>query len=70
MKGLIVVEQQIKELYQMVQMLASLVEDLGKNVADIYKELDMVDGEELLTGYDLCDCDPNYGHICQYLHRI
>ena len=65
------IEKQVKELGQMVQLLASMVEDQGRHIDAIYKELDMVDEEsELQSTYDFCDCDKNYGHICQDLHRI
>lgn len=64
-------EIRLKELGQMVQLLASMVEDLGGHVDAIYKELDMVDEEgELPSTYDFCECDKHYGHICQDLHRI
>jgi hypothetical protein len=64
-------ETRLKELGQMVQMLTSMVEDLGMHIDAIYKELDMVDLEdELQSTYDFCDCDKHYGHICQDLHRI
>ncbi len=64
-------ETRLKELGQMVQLLASMVEDLGGHVDAIYKELDMVDEEsELQSTYDFCDCAPQYGHICQDLHRV
>ena len=63
-------EARIKELGQMVQLLASMVEDMGKHIDAIYNELDMVDEEVLQSTYDFCDCDPHYGHICQDLHRI
>ena len=64
-------ETRLKELGQMVQMLTSMVEDLGMHVDAIYKELDMVDLEdEPQSTYDFCDCDKHYGHICQDLHRI
>lgn len=64
-------ETRLKELGQMVQLLTSMVEDLGHHVDAIYKELDMVDGEsELQSTYDFCDCDKHYGHTCQDLHRI
>jgi len=64
-------EQKLKELGQMVQLLTSMVEDLGMHVDAIYKELDMVDREgELQSTYDFCECDKHYGHICQDLHRI
>jgi t-SNARE complex subunit (syntaxin) len=68
---MIVSEQRLKELGQMVQLLASMVEDQGRHIDAIYKELDMVDEEgELQSTYDFCDCDKHYGHICQELHRI
>ena len=68
---MIVSDQKLKELGQMVQMLTSMVEDLGMHVDAIYKELDMVDEEsELQSTYDFCDCDKTYGHICQDMHRI
>jgi hypothetical protein len=63
-------EQRLKELGQMVQLLASMVEDMGRHIDAIYKELDMVDETELPSTYDYCDCDKHYGHICQDLHRI
>lgn len=64
-------EGDFKRLGQMVQLLTSMVEDLGKHIDAIYQELDMVDEEtELQSTYDFCDCDPHYGHICQDLHRI
>lgn len=63
-------DARIKELGQMVQLLASMVEDMGKHIDAIYKELDMVDEEILPSTYDFCDCDPHYGHICQDLHRV
>jgi t-SNARE complex subunit (syntaxin) len=66
-----VIEKQVKELGQMVQLLASMVEDQGRHIDAIYKELDMVDEEsELQSTYDFCECDKHYGHICQDLHRI
>lgn len=58
------------ELGQRVQLLTSLVEDLYRQTAEIYKELDMVDDEHEMTGYDLCECPPQYGHLCQDLHRV
>ena len=68
---MIVSEQRLKELGQMIQLLASMVEDQGRHIDAIYKELDMVDQEnELQSTYDFCDCDPYYGHICQTIHRI
>jgi len=68
---MIVCDKRLKELGQMVQMLTSMVEDLGMHVDAIYKELDMVDEEsELQSTYDFCDCDKTYGHICQDMHRI
>jgi hypothetical protein len=64
-------ETRLKELGQMVQLLTSMVEDLGMHVDAIYKELDMVDREgELQSTYDFCECDKHYGHICQDLYRI
>ncbi len=55
----------------MVQLLASMVEDQGRHIDAIYKELDMVDEEnELQSTYDFCDCDKHYGHTCQDRHRI
>jgi len=67
----IVFEKQLKELGQMVQLLTSMVEDQGRHIDAIYKELDMVDEEgELQSTYDFCDCDKHYGHICQDMHRI
>ena len=66
-----VLEQRLKELGQMVQLLTSMVEDQGKHIDAIYKELDMVDEETGFTStYDFCECDSNYGHICQDLYRI
>ena len=65
------IEKQVKELGQMVQLLASMVEDQGRHIDAIYKELDMVDEEnELQSTYDFCDCDKHYGHTCQDRHRI
>jgi hypothetical protein len=58
-------EKQVTHLGQMVQLLTSMVDDLGRNIDAIYKELDMLDGETELTGYDLCGCDKHYGHMCQ-----
>ena len=64
-------EKQLKELGQMVQLLATMVEDLGRNVDAIYKELDMVDEESPVTStYDFCDCDKHYGHMCGYTDRV
>jgi len=63
-------ERDFNQLGQKVELLTSLVQDLFRQIADIYKELDMVDGEEEMTGYDLCECPPQYGHICQDMHRI
>jgi fructose-1,6-bisphosphatase/sedoheptulose 1,7-bisphosphatase-like protein len=64
-------EQRITELGQMVQLLASMVEDMGMHIDAIYRELDMVDGEDVLQStYDFCDCDKTYGHMCQDLQRI
>jgi t-SNARE complex subunit (syntaxin) len=65
------IEQQVKELGQMVQLLSSLVEDQGRYIDAIYKELDMVDGESPVTStYDFCDCDQQYGHTCQDNIRV
>jgi hypothetical protein len=64
------IDNLVKELGLQVQLLTSFVEDLMRQVADIYKELDMVDEEEELTGYDLCECPPQYGHLCQDMHRV
>jgi len=63
-------DARIKELGQMVQLLASMVEDMGGHIDAIYKELDMVDETELPSTYDYCDCDKHYGHTCQDLHRV
>ena len=64
-------EIRLKELGQMVQLLATMIEDLGRNVDAIYKELDMVDEESPITStYDFCDCDKHYGHMCEYTDRI
>ena len=49
----------------MLQLLTTMVEDLGHNVDSIYKELDMVEDEEELQWFDLCDCDNHYGHVCE-----
>ena len=66
-----VYEQRLKELGQMVQLLVTMVDDLGRNIDAIYKELDMVDEESPITStYDFCDCDKHYGHMCQEMHRI
>jgi len=71
MKGWTVLEKQVKELGMMVQMLTAMVEDYGRQIADIYKELDMVDEESPVTStYDFCGCDPYYGHMCQDMHRV
>jgi hypothetical protein len=63
-------ERDFNQLGQKVELLTSLVQDLFRQIADIYKELDMVDDEEEMTGYDLCGCPPHYGHICQDMHRV
>jgi hypothetical protein len=63
-------EQLIKLLGQRVELLSYLIQDLYRQIADIYKELDMVDESQELTGYDLCECPPYYGHLCQDKHRI
>ena len=63
-------EKAFYELGQKVELLTTFIEDLFRQVADIYKELDMVDDEEEMTGYDLCECPPQYGHICQDMHRV
>ena len=63
-------EKAFYELGQRVELLTTFIEDLFRQVADIYKELDMVDDEEEMTGYDLCECPPQYGHICQDMHRV
>jgi|APGre2960657404_1045060.scaffolds.fasta_scaffold99814_2 hypothetical protein len=63
-------EKAFYELGQRVELLTTFVEDLFRQMADIYKELDMVDDEEEMTGYDLCECPPQYGHICQDMHRV
>jgi hypothetical protein len=63
-------EKVIKEQGMRIQLLTTMVEEMGYQIADIYKELDMVDGEVELTGYDLCECDSQYGHICQDRHRV
>ena len=60
----------LKYLEQRLDLVFSLLEDMGYNIAAIYNELDMVDEETPLTGYDLCDCDKHYGHICQDRHRV
>ena len=61
----------VKELGQRVELLTTFVEDLVRQVADIYKELDMVDEEsESTSTYDFCDCDKHYGHTCQDRHRV
>jgi hypothetical protein len=65
-----VYEQRLKELGQMVQLLVTMVDDLGRNIDAIYKELDMVDGDLPMSSYDFCDCDKHYGHMCQDMHRI
>jgi len=64
------IDNLVKELGLRVELLTSFVEDLMRQVADIYKELDMVDDEGELTGYDLCECPPHYGHLCQDRHRV
>ena len=64
-------ERLVKELGQMVQLLASMVEDQGRHIDAIYRELDMVDDEnELQSTYDFCECDKHYGHTCQDLYRV
>jgi hypothetical protein len=63
-------EKAFYELGQRVELLTTFIEDLFRQMADIYKELDMVDDEEEMTGYDLCECPPQYGHICQDMHRV
>lgn len=64
-------EKQIKEQGQIIKLILSMLEDLGRNVDAIYQELDMVEEAEELKGYDLCDyCSPQYGHICQDMHRV
>ena len=64
-------ERLVKELGLQVELLTTFVEDLMRQVADIYKELDMVDDEyESTSTYDFCECDYQYGHTCQDLHRI
>jgi hypothetical protein len=63
-------EKLVEDLGKRVELLTSLVEDLFRQMAEIYKELDMVDDEEELTGYDLCECPPQYGHLCQDMHRV
>jgi hypothetical protein len=63
-------EKAFYELGQRVELLTTFVEDLFRQMADIYKELDMVDDEKEMTGYDLCECPPQYGHICQDVHRV
>jgi hypothetical protein len=61
----------IKQLGLQVELLTSFVEDLMRQVADIYKELDMVDEEyESTSTYDFCECDYQYCHICQDMHRV
>jgi hypothetical protein len=63
-------EKAFYELGQRVELLTTFIEDLFRQMADIYKELDMVDDEKEMTGYDLCECPPQYGHICQDMHRV
>lgn len=53
-----------------VQLHDVLIQELFEHIGKIYDELDMVDDEQELTGYDLCDCDRNYGHTCQDVHRV
>jgi hypothetical protein len=64
-------ERDFKQLGQKVELLTTLVEDLFRQMAEVYKELDMVDEDEEFTStYDLCNCAPQYGHICQDMHRV
>jgi hypothetical protein len=64
-------ERAFRELGQRVELLTSLVEDLFFQMAEVYMELDMVDDEKKFTStYDLCNCSPDYGHICQDKHRV
>ena len=63
-------EKLVEDLGKRVELLTSLVEDLFRQMAEIYKELDMVDDGEEMTGYDLCECPPQYGHLCQDMHRV
>ena len=58
-------QTRLKYLEQRLDLAFSLLEEMGYNIANIYNELDMVDEETPLTGYDLCDCDKHYGHMCQ-----
>jgi hypothetical protein len=63
-------ENTLKLLDQRLKMISCLIEDLYRQIADIYKELDMVDESEEPIGYDLCECPPHYGHLCQDKYRI
>ena len=64
-------EKDFNQLGQRVELLTSLVEELFRQMAEIYKELDMVDEEKESTStYDFCDCDKHYGHTCQDMHRV
>ena len=63
-------EDMLKLLDQRLEMISFLIQDLYRQIADIYKELDMVDESQELTGYDLCECPPHYGHLCQDKYRI
>ena len=62
-------EKEVAYLGQKVQLLISMVEDLGHNIDAIYKELDLVDNEEELQWFDLCDCDKTYGHMCEEYNK-
>jgi hypothetical protein len=58
------IESDLQYLKQMVMLLTSMVDDLGKNIDAIYRELDMVDEEQPMTHDDLCtNYTPHDGHV-------
>ena len=63
-------EKDWKFLGQKLQLHDVLIQELYEHISKIYDELDMVEDEQELTGYDLCDCDRHYGHTCQDVHRV
>jgi hypothetical protein len=66
------IENILKEQGQRIELLTIMVEEMGYQIASIYKELDMVDGDDNVvpSTYDFCECDKHYGHVCQDVQRV
>ena len=57
---------------QRIELLTAMVEEMGYQIASIYKELDMVDDDDnvIASTYSFCECDKHYGHTCQDKYRV